>query len=287
MIKNSHSHRSGIAIALTRVTGGGSALFLVLIALALMVSGMLKPHMIARMRVTVVDTFTPALEAVAHPAATLSGITAEIGALASLRVENARLRTENERLHSWYQAALTLKAENKSLKTLLNFKPDAAYRSIVARVVADMSGAFARSFLVNAGLNDGVAKGQAVMDGFGVIGRIQETGKNSARVLLITDRNSRIPVRLETSRRHAVATGDNADVLRLLYLPDDDAVVVGERVVTSGHGGLLPPGLEIGKIAQANASGIWVRPAAALNTTGIVRILHWDGARPLTFGQTP
>jgi rod shape-determining protein MreC len=92
-----------------------------------------------------------------------------------------------------------------------------------------------------------------------------EVGEWSSRVLLLTDINARVPVLLEGSRHRAVLAGDNSDQAKLLYLPPELAVQVGERVVTSGHGGLFPPGLPVGIVTSATERGIRVLPNAEMS----------------------
>ena len=111
--------------------------------------------------------------------------------------ENIRLAEENERLLGWQQVALRLSAENAELRDLAKLVPEPAISFVTARVIADSGGAYARSVMVNAGRDNGVARGQAAMTGEGLVGRVAEVGSRAARILLITDLNSRVPVVVE------------------------------------------------------------------------------------------
>ncbi len=108
-----------------------------------------------------------------------------------------------------------------------------------------------------------------------MVGRVIEVGEWSARVLLITDINARIPVSLESSRMRAVMAGDNSDQPRLLYLPPESPVAVGERVVTSGNGGLFPAGIPIGVVASVGERGIKVQPLADLGRIEHLRLVDY------------
>ena len=91
--------------------------------------------------------------------------------------------------------------------------------------------------------DQGLARGQAAITGEGLVGRLTEVGDRAARVLLITDLNSRIPVVVEGAHANAVLAGDNSERPRLdLSVAAPDAVKIGDRVVTSGEGGVFPPG---------------------------------------------
>ena len=105
------------------------------------------------------------------------------------------------RLLSWQQAALTLASENTGLRGLLKLTPEPAATFITARVIANSGGAYVRSLMVHAGSENGVARGQAAMTGEGLVGRVAEVGSRAARVLLVTDLNSRVPVIVEGSQQ--------------------------------------------------------------------------------------
>ncbi len=96
--------------------------------------------------------------------------------------------------------------------------PENSVSYVTARVIANSGGAYVRTLLINAGIEDHVARGQAAITGEGLVGRLTEVGNRAARVLLITDLNSRIPVMIESSHVNAVLAGDNSERPRLMYL---------------------------------------------------------------------
>ena len=114
--------------------------------------------------------------------------------------------------------------------------------------------------MVNAGNRDGVAKGQAAITSEGLAGRVAEVGVRSARVLLVTDINSRIPVLVGEGRDRAILAGDNTNQPRLRYLAPGTEIRPGDYVVTSGHGAIFPPGLPIGVVTQASETTMRVQP---------------------------
>lgn len=258
-----------------------SFLLLVIAAMALMMAGKVDTVVVDGLRARIADAFTPILEAFSAPAASAARVIASVDEMVALRAENARLRADNELLLQWQQAALKLEAENKNLRALLNVKPDPQATYVTARVVADPGGAFVRSLIVTAGRRDGVRRGQAAITGQGVIGRVVEVGEWSSRVLLVTDLNARLPVVLEPSRQRAVLGGDNADQPRLLYMPPDAPVSVGDRVVTSGSGGLMPAGLPVGVVASVSERGVRIQPFEDLGRLEYVKLVDFGGASGL------
>lgn len=250
-------------------------IFLLAAALGILLLGKADPLIFQHARTAITDVTAPVLDALSRPAVTVSHIIAETRELARMREENNILRAENERLLKWQNAARTLLAENRDLRNLLNFAPDNDASSVTARVIGDSGGAFVRSILVNAGLRDGVAKGNAALSGKGLLGRVAEVGERSARILLINDLNSRIPVVVERLRERAILAGDNSVTPRLLYLPSTTNVQVGDRIVTSGHGGAFPVGLPVGIVTALGDDGVRVAPYADATSIEYVRLMDF------------
>jgi len=252
-----------------------SFLLLVLAAIALMMVGKIDTVLVEGMRSRVTDAFTPILDAISRPAATAARFVESVHEVINLRSENERLRGENAVLLQWQQAAQRLDAENRSLRSLLNYKPELASSYITARVVADPGGAFVRTLVVTAGHRDGVRPGQAAVAGQGLMGRVVQVGEWSSRVLLITDLNSRIPVLIEPSRQRAVMAGDNSGQPKLLYVPGDASLAVGDRIVTSGHGGIFPPGLPIGLVASVGDTSVRIQPFVDLGRVEHLQLVNF------------
>ncbi|MBN9491699.1 MAG: rod shape-determining protein MreC [Alphaproteobacteria bacterium] len=227
-------------------------------------------------RVLALDLASPALEAIARPVAAANRAIADLKEFASLREENARLREENSRLLAWQTAARRLENENDRLRELARFRegPEAAY--ITARVVGDSVSAYVRGALLNVGRKSGVAAGQAVVTGEGLAGRIAEVGENSARVLFVTDVNSRLPVQVERTRERAILAGNNSAQLRLTLLQGVAGVQPGDRIVTSGSGGSFPIGIPVGEVVSGGSEGsIRVRPFADFSRLEFVRVVDY------------
>lgn len=257
-------------------------LFLLFGALGIILLGRADPQIFERARVAVADMVGPVLDAVSRPLATVSDVVNEARSLTQLREENARLWLENARLIQWQTAARTLVAENEELRRLLGFVPDNVAKSVTARVIGDSGGTFVRNILINAGRRAGVAKGQAALISAGLVGRVQEVGERSARILLITDLNSRIPVAVESTRQRAVLAGDNSDRPRLIHLPGNAKIAEGERIVTSGHGGVFPPGLPVGVVARSSGSTAIVQPFVQGEKVEFIRLMDFGLSGVLT-----
>ncbi len=227
-------------------------------------------------RVLVLDYAAPVLDVISRPVAAVNALFAEIGTLVTIYADNERLTLENERLHAWQAEARQLAQENAAFRGLLRAQPEPGMTFVSARVVGDSGGPFVRTLMLNAGGEDGVRKGEAVVNGDGLVGRVVEAGNRSSRVLLLTDLNSRVPVVLEQSRLRAVLEGDNTDVLRLSFLTNLDEIEIGDRVMTSGHGGIFPAGIPVGAVAAIEGDNVWVAPLVAFGKLEFVRVLRFD-----------
>ncbi len=228
-----------------------------------------------RARVALADLLAPFYAAFAGPAQAVRDTVAELPELYALREENARLREENDRLRRWQAAALALEAENALLRRQLAFIPERAPSFQTARVVADGGGVYARAVLVAVPPGVQVRRGQVALDERGFVGRVTEVGSRSARVLLATDMNSRIPVTLEGSRARAMMVGTNGARPRLQHWAEGTRPEEGERLVTSAEGIAFPSGLPVG-VVRWSAGGVpEVELFAHLDRLDVVRLFDF------------
>lgn len=259
-------------------TGGANRfayIGLLMAAFALMLLGKADVVVMERVRAGVIDGVSPILDVISRPVASFDRLVEEVAAIGQIRDENLRLKSDNQRLLEWQAAARKLAAENTQLKSLLNFAPGAEPSFISGRVIADTGGAFVHSILVNAGRREGASKGQAVITGEGLVGRVHGVGTRSVRVLLITDLNSRIPVVIEATRTRAVLAGDNTQHPSLIHLPPGVVPNPGDRIVTSGHGGSFPPGIPVGVVSRMGDGVIPVKTYVRRDRLEYVRIVNY------------
>ncbi len=263
-----------------------SLALLVAAAVGSMLIGKADTVILERVRAAALDLVTPLLEAISRPVATINGFIADVEDLANLRAENARLREENARLLAWQSVARRLEVENAELRGLLNFKEGPQATFITGRVVGDSGSAFVRSMLLNVGRRAGVASGQAVVTGEGLIGRITEVGDGWSRVLLVSDLSFRLPVLVERTRERAILTGDNSPLPKLSLIQSVAGIQAGDRIITSGHGGSFPIGIPVGVVASAGDGGIRVKPFGEVVRLEFVRVIDY-GITGLVTGPAP
>lgn len=232
-----------------------------------------SPNNMRTLRTGAADMFAPVLAVVNYPIEQASAYVRAVTGLAELQNENARLLQENERLREWYHAAMQLKTDNESLQKLLKVQIEPQHTFVSARIVADSDTAFVRSVLVMAGSENGIDNAQAVLGGEGLMGRVVEVGKKSSRVLLLTDMNARVPVSIGAENIRGMLAGNNTDMPEIIHLPPQVEIKAGDRVTTSGSGGLYPYGLPVGEVIATQTGDLRVRLYADIDRATYVRVV--------------
>lgn len=250
-----------------------SLVLLALLGLSLLTMSKTGNPWVSKLRTGITDMVTPVLSVAARPMDALQDAGIWVSQVARLREENVALRNQNLQLLQWQRAAKSMEAENKSLQALLNVVPSQRSTFVTARIVSDSGGPYVHSALVNGGSANGIKKDQAVLNENGLIGRVVDAGKGSARVLLLGDINSHVPVVAEGTNEKMILSGNNSALPTLSYVATDSKIKVGDRIVTSGDGGIFPPGVPVGIVTSLEKGAIKVQPfvnPAAITYVSIV-----------------
>lgn len=273
------------SLGLPRARGRPAAALpvLVFISLALLVLSRINHDYVDHLRWHVMEWMTPVLSALLVPIEPLRKAGQSLSAVASRSGELERLRAENQQLKGWEWRAKDLERKLESLSTASRTARETAIEFITARVVANSSGAFVRSAMINAGRRHRLRDGYPVVNGDGLVGRIVEVGTNAARVLLLTDVNSRIPVHVGEARVRAILAGDNGPYPRLEFVSEDVEVKPGDAVLTSGTGGFYPRGLRIGTV-RSGGPPLRVATHANLDAVEYLGVLLYDNPALDLFG---
>jgi len=229
------------------------------------------------------------------PARASEGFFSRLGGMwgATDRIEE--LEQENRELQAWRELAERLAERNARYEALLRMPADSfgegadIENSIAAQLVLDSGGPFTRTLVANAGADHGVRNGYIAVNENGLIGRVVSVGRRASRVLMLDDYNSRIPVMGEASRVRAVLAGQatrppeltthpyQVQAPRMDFIVGAQSLREGERIITSGDGGLYPRGIPVG-VARRQNDGSWrVALAAAQRPIDFVRIIPYVG----------
>jgi rod shape-determining protein MreC len=202
------------------------------------------------------DIAAPVLSLAAQPIRAIKNIGPYFRAQGALAEENADLRQQLTEARYWEDVAYRQRDQIEVYEAALNIEATVIEDRIGAWTVADPDGPFVRARLIGQGRDAGIADGYPVINLYGLVGRVYETGRRSARVLLLTDLNSRVPVMVDRSNARAILIGDNSTYPRLDYVGRVPDIEPGDRIVSSGDGGVLPRGLPVGE-AVATRDGGW------------------------------
>lgn len=195
--------------------------------------------------------------------------------------KNQELTADNQALKRILLSLQEQEEENKRLRDLLKFAQEPFFIEKSARVVGNTGGVFLNTILINAGKEDSVVKGQAVVSEHGLVGRIIEVSDKVSRVLLISDINSKIPVITSSSRERSILKGNGTSPTELLYLKKESRIEDGEHILTSGDGEVYPAGIQIGNVKKESDGRYIVVPFTAWNTLEFVSILQKQSDSPL------
>lgn len=232
---------------------------------------------VEQFRASLIDRFVPSFEWAMAPVTGTINLFRDFQSYQRVVEQNKELRRELQQMKAWKEAALQLEQENARLLDLNNVRLDPRLTYITGVVLADSGSPFRQSVLLNIGGRDGVVDGWAAMDGIGLVGRISGTGETTSRVILLTDASSRIPATIQPSGQNALIVGDNTLSPQIDFVEHSDQVRPGDRVISSGDGGVFPAGLLIGRVASDPGGRLRVRLAADYERLEFLRVLRDHG----------
>ena len=233
---------------------------LILTCLILILVGKLDLIALRNISSFLTDFLSPISSLVSKPAIELENVIKNVQSATFLRNENIKLKSENSRLKIIETKLANTESEIIELKKLLNFKINRNKIIFTGRVLNISGGTFAKTMVVNGGSVDGIKKGQPVISSLGLVGSVISVGPSSSRVLLTIDINSMIPSYLTQSGWPAIAQGQNGKLLKLRFLSSEAKPIIGEIIETSGHGGVFPSGINVGKIISMSNGNYYVQP---------------------------
>lgn len=218
----------------------------VLIILSVAVLIILTSSAARLIRINITDTTSPVLKSF-H---SFLGLLDNIAPFAALREENRILKERLDLLTRMAEETRAVHDENARLRNLINFKKTIPYTSIAAQVIGRDPSNWSNSIIIDKGLANGIKQNMAVMSTRGLVGRVVEAGKNSSKVLLITDPNLRVGITIRRNRQGGVMVGRPGGRCKVIYISIDSDAKVGDKIITAGFGSVFPKGILIGDIEK-------------------------------------
>ncbi|MGN6270495.1 MAG: rod shape-determining protein MreC [Sphingomonas sp.] len=232
-----------------------------IVGVALLALSTVNPPAFAALRSSVAELTAPVSSGIASVANGIGSIPGAIGDYFGVKGENARLRKQLAAEHELLMRARLLSYDNHRLKHLLDLRDRSTATVAAARLISSSATSTRRFALLNAGFRQGVQPGMPVSGPHGVIGRILETGPDTARVLLVTDPESAIPVRRTRDGVPAIANGRGDALLEIHPVSlVDKPLQIGDVLLSSGTGGLYPPDIPVARVIRLNRDGALAVP---------------------------
>jgi rod shape-determining protein MreC len=255
-------------------------LTLIFVSILLLLSSLYSAEasVFRKARETVMDAAAPALEMFSGPINYIQKTVGDVRDYINVMKQNQALREENAELRQWMNEALALRETVAAYEALSAYHAPPGVHPINAVVIGESNDVYSHSMLVNAGGTDGVKRGQAVIDATGLVGRIVDVGQNAARVLLLTDVQSRAPVYIEGADVEGLLVGRTKARPAISFTESSEPVIFkpGQRVLTSGAGGVLPRGIPIGVVAAESEGEAIVELYANYARTRLVRVVNYQ-----------
>ncbi len=244
------------------LTVAGSLLAAVLLAVA-----SFDPSTFASIRLAAAEMTTPVSSGLAFISRTVGSIPSGIGDFFMVKQRNEALRKEIAETHSLLMRARGISFENRRLKALLAVRERTTMPVAAARLVSSTASSARRYAVLNAGFLQGVREGQPVRGPDGLIGRILETGPNTARVLLLGDPESIVPVRRSRDGLAAIAAGRGDGLIEIRSVNFSNVVFEkGDLLMTSGTGGIYPPNIPVARVIRRSRDTALARTFAQPDT---------------------
>jgi len=171
-----------------------------------------------------------------------------------------QFREENQRLKLLQAENETLRQENERLRSSLNFQRQTPLKVRLARVVSRDPANWWRNLQIDLGARDQLRADMPVVTAEGLVGKIANVGPAHSQVVLVGDPNCRVAAIVSETRDNGIigpssSTALNAQIVDLTYLAKNATLKPGQRVVTSGIGGIFPKGLPVGEVVDFRSVG--------------------------------
>jgi rod shape-determining protein MreC len=238
-----------------------------LVGAVLLALATLDPPAFAALRSSMATVTTPVSSGIAGAGRGIAAIPSWIGSYTAVRDRNVALQKQIDDMHAVLMRARSLSYENRRLRGLLQIREHVAAPVVAARLVSSSASSTRRYAVLNAGSWQGVKTGQPVRGPEGLIGRILETGPNSARVLLLSDPESIVPVRRTRDGLPALAAGRGDGLLDIRSATSANiGFEPGDVFVTSGAGGIYSPNVPVARVIKRSRDIALARTLAQPDT---------------------
>jgi len=246
-------------------------------------------EMVSELRGFLLAGLTPIEQVASIPKTFFKEFDRDIVDYDELKRQNQILKTEVLLLKAKQQQLINLKQEVARLESLLGTTGKIADHTVqIATVTQFSQNPISQFMTLNKGSKDGVSTQDTVIDANGVVGQIINVAPYSARVMLITDPDHHLPVRIQRTSQRGILKGSGYDSSELNFIPSNSNIKVGDIIETSGLGGVFPSGYPVATVTEVEKTGsapylkIFTQPISELNKAHKVLILKPEAISPQT-----
>ena len=168
-----------------------------------------------------------------------------------------------------------MKLKIEEYENLLNTFDDSSFNFRTSRVISKISSNYLNSIIVKSGKEEGIKSGMPILGLKGLVGFIDQVRKETSVVILLSNISSRIPVSVSNNSFQGIMIGQDFKKPKIVFVKDNAKIKVGDKVSTSGRGGIFPPYILIGKVSSINNNDIEVELFEEIEKLTHVRILEY------------
>jgi rod shape-determining protein MreC len=269
----STSNAPAIAIRPRYFMGAMAVVSLIMLSIALIINDRQDNELAKNIRYSLQVVTLPFIEIFSSPAEMLQQVSDSISEMTGIYQKNKILTEHNKTLLKWQTVAMQLEQENKELRQLLNMQGADELESISARIISDKHDAISHNIIIKHNADARIKAGNPVVTAEGLVGYILSSKSNIAKVLLLSDRQSRIPVAHEQSGERGILFGTNdEDLLMLDHVSDISAFNIGDRIVTNKNE-LFNARVAVGEVIERRQGKVYIRPYVDTHNINFVNII--------------
>jgi rod shape-determining protein MreC len=242
-----------------------------------------RQHRLAAIRDGIATLAYPIQWTVQAPVQAWDAMRASAATKTRVEAENVKLASDNLVLRLKLLRFESLEQENQRLRAVRESSARVVQRSLVAEIVRVDLDPFRQRVLVNKGTRDEVFRAQAAIDANGIFGQVTRVGPYSSEIILISDPEHAIPVQVNRTGARSIALGTGrSGLLSLPYMPQNTDVIVGDLLVSSGLGGVYPPGYPVAKVTAVTRDtgqpllAVEAEPLAGLDRDPEILLVWFD-----------
>ena len=221
------------------------------------------------------NTSIPILRTLSYPFTTTASLIFDFQELVNAKKKNKILKEENQSLQKILIESVYIKNENKELKEVLRFVTPRSTNYMMVQVIGKSYGLFNHNLTIRHYDEGQIKDGSIAIFKKSVVGRVVRSFNDEAKVMLLTDAKSRIPVISGSSRNRGILAGYNSDLMEIKYLAKNHAIAEGELIFTSSDGDQIPPGILAGVVTKVKAGKVYVKIAEDIANVDHLTILQY------------